>query len=483
MFPDFTYANDEEKRRAVERDGLISCGDIGYLDGDGYLYLNDRRSDMVISGGVNIYPAEIEACLLALDGVRDCAVFGIPDEEFGEALAAHVELDEGAQLGEDEVRDHVRGRLAGYKTPRHGVLRAVAAARGLGQDLQAPVARAVLGGPGARDMSDLPEPRMIDVGDGIELSVIEAGEGPLVVLCHGFPELAFSWRRQIPALAAAGYRVLAPDMRGYGASSAPAAVEDYDVLSLCGDMTGLLDAVGRAERDLRRPRLGRQRDVVAGGDPPGARARRRGPERAVRPARPRGADPDHARAPRRGLLHRLVPAARRGRRGARTRRAPDADHLAAVDRAVGRGGGRADQTRRVALASRSSQVYIDAFERTGFTGGLNWYRNIDRNWELTAPFGERRIEQPAMFLTGELDPVRNFMPAEAMTGWVTDLRAQIVVPDAGHWVQQQAPEAVNDALLGFLAASERGRGDERRRGPPCSRGAAAHSAIHGSWTT
>jgi len=117
-FPDFTYANDEDKRRAVERDGLISCGDIGYLDDDGYLYLNDRRSDMVISGGVNIYPAEIEACLLALDGVRDCAVFGIPDEEFGEALAAHVELDEGAQLGEDDVRNHVRGRLAGYKTPR-----------------------------------------------------------------------------------------------------------------------------------------------------------------------------------------------------------------------------------------------------------------------------------------------------------------------------------------------------------------------------
>jgi long-chain acyl-CoA synthetase len=118
VWPDFTYANDEAKRRSVERDGLISCGDIGYLDGDGYLYLNDRRSDMVISGGVNIYPAEIEACLLALDGVRDCAVFGIPDEEFGEALAAHVELDEGATLGEDDVREHVRKKLASYKTPR-----------------------------------------------------------------------------------------------------------------------------------------------------------------------------------------------------------------------------------------------------------------------------------------------------------------------------------------------------------------------------
>jgi long-chain acyl-CoA synthetase len=118
VWPDFTYAGDDEKRREVERDGLISCGDIGYLDADGYLYLNDRRSDMVISGGVNIYPAEIEACLLSLDGVRDCAVFGIPDDEFGEALAAHVELNDGAPLSAEAVRDHIRGRLAAYKTPR-----------------------------------------------------------------------------------------------------------------------------------------------------------------------------------------------------------------------------------------------------------------------------------------------------------------------------------------------------------------------------
>ena len=118
VWPDFTYAGDDEKRRAIERDGLVSCGDIGYLDTDGYLYLNDRRSDMVISGGVNIYPAEIEACLLALAGVRDCAVFGIPDEEFGEALAVHVELAEGARVSAAEVREHIRANLAAYKTPR-----------------------------------------------------------------------------------------------------------------------------------------------------------------------------------------------------------------------------------------------------------------------------------------------------------------------------------------------------------------------------
>ena len=95
-------------------------------------------------------------------------------------------------------------------------------------------------------------------------------------------------------------------------------------------------------------------------------------------------------------------------------------------------------------------MYVEAFERSGFTGGLNWYRNIDRNWELTEPVADRRVQQPAMFLTGELDPVRQFMPAEGMIDWVTDLRSNIVLSGAGHWVQQQEPEAVNAALLGFL---------------------------------
>jgi long-chain acyl-CoA synthetase len=118
VLSDFTYEGDADKRRAVERGGLVSCGDIGYLDADGYLFLNDRASDMVISGGVNIYPAEVEACLLTLPGVRDCAVFGIPDPDFGEALAAYVELHDGAGVSAEDVRDYVHARLAGYKTPR-----------------------------------------------------------------------------------------------------------------------------------------------------------------------------------------------------------------------------------------------------------------------------------------------------------------------------------------------------------------------------
>ncbi|MFD0852798.1 long-chain fatty acid--CoA ligase, partial [Actinomadura adrarensis] len=116
FWPDFTYMGAEQKRRDIERDGYVTVGDLGYLDEDGYLYLTDRRNHMVISGGVNIYPAEIENCLIGMAGVRDVAVFGIPDGEFGEVLACHLVADDG--VTEDAVRTHVRDSLAGYKVPR-----------------------------------------------------------------------------------------------------------------------------------------------------------------------------------------------------------------------------------------------------------------------------------------------------------------------------------------------------------------------------
>jgi long-chain acyl-CoA synthetase len=116
--PDFTYANNAEARRALERDGLWTLRDVGYLDEDGYLYVVDRESDMVISGGVNIYPAEIEAMLITMPGVADCAVFGIPDEEFGESLVAAIQPVDGADLRPDAIRAFLRDRLASYKVPR-----------------------------------------------------------------------------------------------------------------------------------------------------------------------------------------------------------------------------------------------------------------------------------------------------------------------------------------------------------------------------
>jgi long-chain acyl-CoA synthetase len=117
--PDFTYHNKPEKRTEIERDGFITSGDVGYIDADGYVFICDRKRDMVISGGVNIYPAEIEAVLHGVAGVHDCAVFGIPDDEFGEALMAVVEPQPGVTLDLAAIRVELRSRLADYKVPKH----------------------------------------------------------------------------------------------------------------------------------------------------------------------------------------------------------------------------------------------------------------------------------------------------------------------------------------------------------------------------
>jgi len=288
--------------------------------------------------------------------------------------------------------------------------------------------------------------------NGIELSFVDEGdEGlPIVVLCHGFPELAYSWRHQIPALTGAGWRVLAPDMRGYGESSAPQAIEAYDIASLCADMTGLLDAAGA-------------NDAVFVGHDWGANVVW---QLAVQA-------PERVRAVA-GLSVPFVPRAPAAPIPIMRRHLGEDFYIVwfqqpgVADEALARDVRRTLTTKRVWTADWAEDdgskpqapdwlgedelaVYVDAFERTGFTGGLNWYRNIDRNWELSEPFANRRIEQPAMFLTGERDPVRNFMPAEAMRGWVTDMRAEHVIDGAGHWVQQERPDEVNAALLEFLA--------------------------------
>jgi len=117
-YPDFTYINRDADRQAIDRDGLVAVGDVGYFDRDGYLYICDRKSDMVISGGVNIYPAEIEAVLITMPEVADCAVFGIPDAEFGEALAAHVQPHGGAAIEREAVRAFLKARIADFKVPR-----------------------------------------------------------------------------------------------------------------------------------------------------------------------------------------------------------------------------------------------------------------------------------------------------------------------------------------------------------------------------
>jgi pimeloyl-ACP methyl ester carboxylesterase len=287
--------------------------------------------------------------------------------------------------------------------------------------------------------------------NGIELHVAEVGEGPAVVLCHGFPELWFSWRHQLPALAGAGYRAVAPDMRGYGGSSAPAEVEAYDVFTLGEDMVGLLDELGEEKAvfvghdwgapvvwQLALAHPERVRAVVGMSVPFVPRA----PAPPVEILRANlGEDFYIVWFQRPGAADAAL--ARDVRRTFTTPRQWTVDWAAEDDD---------EPPRPDWLTEEELAVYVDTFSRTGFTGGLNWYRNIDRNWELSERFADRRVEQPALFVVGSRDPVKGFMPAEAMDGWVTDLRGKVELEGAGHWVQQQRPAEVNEALLSFLGS-------------------------------
>ncbi len=273
-------------------------------------------------------------------------------------------------------------------------------------------------------------------------------DGPPVLLLHGFPELAHSWRHQLPALAEHGYRVIAPDMRGMGATQAPPAVDDYDILALTGDVVALLDAL-----DLDRA-------TVVGHDWGSDVAWKTAlihPERVAAvvgisvPFVPR------APAPPLALMREHLgedfyivwfqepgvadaALARDVRRTLATREVWDAAWAQRTD----------DPPTPRWFTEEDLAVYVDSYERSGFSGGLNWYRNLDRNWHLTAQYDDRRIEQPALFITGSRDPVARFMPAATMTGHVTDLRGVVSIEGAGHWVQQERPGEVNDALLEFL---------------------------------
>jgi len=309
-------------------------------------------------------------------------------------------------------------------------------------------------------------------GSGIDLRVVEAGAGPLVVLCHGFPELSHSWRHQLPALAAAGYHAVAPDMRGYGGSGRPDAVDEYDIEHLGGDVLGLMDALGHERAvlvghdwgapvvwnlALRAP--GRVRGV-AGMSVPYLPRSRRPPTEIWKELfgetwfyilyfqEPGVADADLGRDPA-TTLRRLFCA---------VSGELDASSLASLTGPRdGRGMvARLPEPERLPdwLSQADLDHYSAVFSRTGFTGGLNWYRNFDRNWELTPDLAGARIEVPALFVAGAGDPVLGMAPLDAMRAHTADLRGVVMVPGAGHWVQQEEPAVVNAALLEFLAGLE-----------------------------
>ncbi|MFD3430521.1 alpha/beta fold hydrolase [Nocardia fluminea] len=284
--------------------------------------------------------------------------------------------------------------------------------------------------------------------NGIELRVVEHGEGTPVVFCHGFPELGFSWRHQVFALADAGFRTLTPDMRGYGGSSRPERVEDYDILTVCADLIGLLDEAGIPDAifvghdwgasvvwQLARAYPDRVR-AVAGLSVP-ATPRSSGPPVPILRSRlgddfymcwfqePGVADAVLAANVRHTLLQDEVLSAR--------------DFLDT---------GAAEPALPDWLSPAEFDYYVQAFTETGFTGGLNYYRNLDRSWERTAQLADE-ITQPSLFIGGSADPVIAFTPIAKMPAVLTDLRRSLIIDGAGHWIQQQRPAEVNAALIDF----------------------------------
>ncbi|HZM37642.1 MAG TPA: alpha/beta hydrolase [Acidimicrobiales bacterium] len=303
--------------------------------------------------------------------------------------------------------------------------------------------------------------------NGVELHLVEAGEGPVVLLAHGFPELAYSWRHQLPALAEAGYRVVAPDQRGYGRSSRPEAIEDYDIHHLVGDLIGVLDdleadqavVVGHdwgsmvvSYLTMLHPK--RVRGLVNLSVPHLTRGGA-APIAAMQQAigdnffyilyfqQPGVADAELGADPARTMRRMLAGAAWR----------PEAPPDPSVFANDGRGFVERmpePESLPAWLAPAELDHYVEEFRRTGFTGGLNWYRNFDRNWETTAELDGAVVKVPSLFVGGALDPVLLMSPPGVAHPSLSDHRGDVVVADAGHWVQQEAPGEVNAALIGFL---------------------------------
>jgi pimeloyl-ACP methyl ester carboxylesterase len=307
--------------------------------------------------------------------------------------------------------------------------------------------------------------------NGVTLRVLVEGDGPAVLLSHGFPELGYSWRHQVQPLVDAGYRVIVPDQRGYGGSSRPEAIEDYDIVHLTDDLAGILDA------------LGEEQAVMVGHDwgsfvvshmamlkPERARAvvnmsvpfTPRGPlsvTEMLKMAIPEDtffyilyfqevgpADEDLARDPRQTMTRLLC--------GTKV----DPENMGSMLEMATKKDGRGFVERMPPapdvlpdwITQEEVDHYVAEFTRTGFTGGINWYRNFHRNWELTPQLADAKVEAPAYFIAGKLDPVIGGRGSGFDSPTLLDWRGETVIDDAGHWVQQEKPAEVNAALISFL---------------------------------
>ena len=308
--------------------------------------------------------------------------------------------------------------------------------------------------------------------NGIRMRIAEMGDrGPMVVFAHGFPELWYSWRHQMPSLAAAGFRVVVPEMRGYGRTDAPAPVEAYDIKQLSADMVGILDALGEKTativgHDWGAPVAAHSAlfypdrftslvlmSVPYWGTYPSS------PMQAMRSQygdrffyvlyhnEPGGvAEAEHDADPR-GFLSRLYLS-------------PDSPREAPLVTDPKRSAGgwipRLGAPKGLPdwLTKADLDYYVAQFTESDFRGGVNYYRNIERNWLITVDITDRQIKVPTLFLAGERDMVIGGATKDMLEGMmkpaIPQLSDVILLPGIGHWVQQEAPDETNRASLEFL---------------------------------
>jgi pimeloyl-ACP methyl ester carboxylesterase len=306
--------------------------------------------------------------------------------------------------------------------------------------------------------------RYVQAGN-LRMHIAEAGQGPLVLLLHGFPESWYSWRHQLTALAEAGYHAVAPDQRGYCGTGPPdgrADIGEYTILHLTGDVIALMDA------------LGEDQAVVAGHDwgaPVAWHAALFRPDR-VRgvvglsvPYRPRGSAPPIATL--RGLLGEsfyMVYFQRPGVADAELSRDPAVTFRKVLCGLGGespamslipQGGGFLDAAADAAelpawLTQEDIDEYVREYAQSGFTGPLNWYRNLDRNWELTGAWQHAPIGVSSLFVAGDKDPVLSFISPGGIASALPGLTRSVILAGCGHWTQQERPAEVTAAMLEFL---------------------------------